>query len=124
MIKAISGGVTAPVGFKANGLYCGIKKSKASDLAIIFSERLCDAAGVFTTNKVKASCVVINSEHLKNGKAQAIIANSGNANCMTGKKGFADSKKMAQVAGDALGVSLEYILVASTGVIGHNLDRK
>ncbi|KKW08475.1 MAG: Arginine biosynthesis bifunctional protein ArgJ [Candidatus Kaiserbacteria bacterium GW2011_GWA2_49_19] len=121
MIKAISGGVTAPVGFKANGLYCGIKKSKASDLAIIFSERLCDAAGVFTTNKVKASCVVINSEHLKNGKAQAIIANSGNANCMTGKKGFADSRAMAFSVAKALDLKKEDVCVASTGVIGHNL---
>ena len=97
-------------------------KSKKKDLSLIYSETLCDAVGVFTTNKVQASCVVINKEHLKGGKAQAIIANSGNANCMTGKKGFADSKKMAQVAGDALGVSLEYILVASTGVIGQPLE--
>src|SRR3989344_1045904 len=121
--KLIDGGVTAPKGFSASGLHCGIKgKSKKKDLSLIYSETLCDAVGVFTTNKVQASCVVINKEHLKGGKAQAIIANSGNANCMTGKKGFADSKKMAQVAGDALGVSLEYILVASTGVIGQPLE--
>ncbi len=56
----IHGGVTAPLGFKANGILCGLKKSKKRDLALIVSEKLCDAAGVFTTNKVQASCVVIN----------------------------------------------------------------
>lgn len=120
-MKSISGGVTAPKGFKANGLYCGIKKPKSSDLALIYSEKPCDAAGVFTTNKVKASCVVINSGHLKNGKAQAIIANSGNANCMTGKRGFADSRAMAVSAARGLGLKTVDVCVASTGVIGHPL---
>ncbi len=63
-MKIIHGGVTAPSGFKASALYCGIKRSKKKDLALIYSERLCDAAGAFTTNKVQASCVVINKEHL------------------------------------------------------------
>ncbi|MDO8552811.1 MAG: bifunctional glutamate N-acetyltransferase/amino-acid acetyltransferase ArgJ [bacterium] len=120
-MKIISGGVTAPKGFKANGLYCGIKKSKNNDLALIYSEVPCAAAGVFTANKVHASCVEINQEHLKDGKAQAIIANSGNANCMTGKSGFENSRRMASVAARALGLKDSDVCVASTGVIGHSL---
>lgn len=120
-IKAIPGGVTAPKGFKANGLACGIKKAKNSDLALIYSEQPCNAAGVFTTNKVHASCVAISQSHLKYGHAQAIIANSGNANCMTGKKGFADSRTMASAAARGLGLYEKDVCVASTGVIGHPL---
>ena len=120
-MKIIRGGVTAPIGFYASGISCGIKTTGAKDLSLIYSETLCDAAGVFTTNKVQASCVVINKENLKNGKAQAIIANSGNANCMTGKRGFKDSRKMASVAADGLGIKENNICVASTGVIGHYL---
>lgn len=124
MTRAISGGVTAPTGFKANGVYCGIKKVKTNDLALIYSEKSCDAAGVFTTNEVQASCVVINQKHLKDGKAQAIIANSGNANCMTGKRGFADSRAMASSAAKELGLKEEDVCVASTGLIGHRLPIK
>ena len=123
-VKVIIGGVTAPKGFKANGLSCGIKSTGKNDLALIYSEKMCDAVGVFTTNKVKASCVVINSEHLKDGKAQAIIANSGNANCMTGKRGFKDSRTVASVVGKALGLRATDVCVASTGVIGHPLPIK
>ncbi|MDO8522444.1 MAG: bifunctional ornithine acetyltransferase/N-acetylglutamate synthase [bacterium] len=120
-MKSISGGVTAPKGFLANGLFCGIKETKKNDLALVYSEKMCKAAGVFTTNKVKASCVVVNSEHLKNGKAQAIIANSGNANCMTGKKGFENSRTMADSVARGLGLKTGAVCVASTGVIGHPL---
>ena len=76
-MKLIHGGVTAPIGFKASGLYCGIKKSKKKDLALIYSEKPCLAAGVFTTNKIQASCVVINKEYLKDARAQAIVARRG-----------------------------------------------
>ncbi len=117
----IKGGVTSPIGFKASGISCGIKKSGAKDLSLIYSEKLCDATGVFTTNKVKASCVIINGEHLKDGRAQAIIANSGVANCMTGKKGFRDSRTMASVVANGLGLRKGDVCVASTGVIGHYL---
>src|SRR3990167_10490754 len=120
-MKTIKGGVTAPTGFTASGLFCGIKKTNKKDLALIYSETPCTAAGVFTTNKVQASCVVINKTHLKDGKAQAIVANSGNANCMTGKSGFKDSETMAATVGKALHVSKQNVLVASTGVIGKPL---
>lgn len=123
-MKIIHGGVTAPLGFKAGGLYCGIKKSKRKDLALIVSERLCDAAGTFTTNRVQASCVTVNKDHLRNGQAQAIIANSGNANCMTGESGFENSRAMISAVARALGFKKKNVLVASTGVIGKPLPIK
>ncbi len=119
--KFTSGGITAPKGFTASGLFCGIKKSKKKDLVLIYSETPCVAAGVFTANKVQASCVVINKKHLKDGKAQAIVANSGNANCMTGKAGFKDSETMAASVGKALHAPKNNVLIASTGVIGKPL---
>ncbi|MEK7479709.1 MAG: bifunctional glutamate N-acetyltransferase/amino-acid acetyltransferase ArgJ [Patescibacteria group bacterium] len=119
--KFTTGGIAAPKGFTASGLFCGIKKSKKKDLALIYSEVPCTAAGVFTTNKVQASCVVINKKHLADGKAQAILANSGNANCMTGKSGFKDSETMAATIGTALHIAKQNVLVASTGVIGKPL---
>jgi glutamate N-acetyltransferase/amino-acid N-acetyltransferase len=123
-MKKIHGGVTAPLGFKAAGLYCGIKKSKRKDLALIVSERLCDAAGTFTTNQVQASCVVVNKDHLRDGKAQAVIANSGNANCMTGESGFENTRAMALAVARLLGLRKKNVLVASTGVIGKPLPIK
>ena len=123
-MKFLQGGVTAPLGFKANGLYCGIKKSKKKDLALIFSERLCDAAGAFTTNKVQASCVVINKEHLRDHMAQAVIVNSGNANCMTGESGFENSRHMIAATARQLRIKPSDVLVASTGVIGKPLPIK
>ncbi len=120
-MKTIHGGVTAPLGFRANGLYCGIKKSKRKDLALIYSERPCVATGAFTTNRVQASCVVINKEHLRDYNAQAIIANSGNANCMTGEQGFENTRTMASTAARLLRLRKRDVLVASTGVIGKPL---
>jgi len=123
-LKLIHGGVTAPIGFRANGIYCGIKKSKRRDLTLIVSEKICEAAGVFTTNKVQASCIVINKERLRDSKAQAIIANSGNANCMTGESGFENSRLMAATIARALRINKKSVLVASTGVIGKPLPIK
>ena len=123
-MKVIHGGITAPLGFKASGLYCGIKRSKKRDLALIVSEKICDAAGVFTTNKVQASCVVINKERLRDSKAQAIIANSGNANCMTGESGFENSRAMGMAVSRILKLRKNDVLVASTGVIGKPLPIK
>jgi glutamate N-acetyltransferase/amino-acid N-acetyltransferase len=123
-MRILPGGVTAPLGFKANGVFCGIKKSKKRDLTLIHSERPCDAAGVFTTNKVQASCVVVNKEHLRDLRAQTIIANSGNANCMTGRSGFENTRAMAAVTAKLLRVRPANVLVASTGVIGKPLPIK
>lgn len=120
-MKFVTGGVTAPDGFRANGIACGIKRSKKRDLALIVSERPCWAAGSFTTNRVQASCVTVNKEHLKDQRAQAIVANSGNANCMTGRSGADNTRTMAAATARLLRLERENVLVASTGVIGKPL---
>lgn len=117
-MKTISGGVTAPQGFKAGGLACGIKKNKSSDLAIVYSEVPAVAAGIFTTNRVQAAPVILSKEYLEKGKAQAIIANSGNANACLGAIGMEAARRMTAAAGKALGIPADSVLVASTGVIG------
>jgi glutamate N-acetyltransferase/amino-acid N-acetyltransferase len=121
MKEVIRGGITAPQGFRANGIFCGIKKSKKRDLMLIASETPCVAAGVFTTNQLKAACVQFNIKQLKNGQAQAILANSGNANCLTGTSGKRHNAQMAEAAAKALGISPSLVLTASTGVIGQKL---
>lgn len=117
-MKSISGGVTAPLGFKAGGTVCGIKKNQLPDLAIIYSEVPAEAAGIFTTNQVQAAPVILSKEFLKKGKAQAIIANSGNANACVGAAGLEAARRMAAAAGKALNIPMDSVLVASTGVIG------
>jgi glutamate N-acetyltransferase/amino-acid N-acetyltransferase len=117
--KVIENGVTAPLGFKASGVSCGIKKSGKQDLALIYSEGSALAAGMFTTNKFKAAPVLIDMKHLKESKNfRAIVVNSGNANACTGEKGLTDAEEMASVTADNLGIKKEEVLVASTGVIG------
>lgn len=119
-IKTIKGGVTAAKGFKASGLHCGIKKAKP-DLALVYSIAKAAAAGVYTTNVVKAAPVILTCEHLASGYAQAVVANSGNANACTGQRGFDDARQMAVFAGESLGVDSTDVVVASTGVIGVSL---
>ncbi|GBU27153.1 ornithine acetyltransferase [Treponema sp. R8-4-B8] len=118
-MKEVTGGVCAPKGFSAGGIRCGIKaSSQKKDLAVIFSQKVCDASAMFTTNKVKAASVRVSQENLASGKLRAIIANSGNANACTGQEGMAAAKRMAQLAADTLGISAGEVAVASTGVIG------
>jgi glutamate N-acetyltransferase/amino-acid N-acetyltransferase len=117
----IEGGVTAPAGFLAGGLHCGIKKDGQPDLAIIFSERSAAVAGVFTRNLVKAAPVLYNQHVLKHGSARAIVVNSGNANAVTGKQGKVDAEAMARTAERCLGLAPLEAAVASTGVIGQTL---
>jgi glutamate N-acetyltransferase/amino-acid N-acetyltransferase len=117
-MKIVNGSVTAPQGFLAQGVEARIKKDNTKDVAIIYSEQPCVAAGVFTTNKVRAACVDINRAHLENGLAQAILVNSGNANACTGKQGWEDTLAMARMAADRLQINAGDTLVASTGVIG------
>jgi glutamate N-acetyltransferase/amino-acid N-acetyltransferase len=109
-------------GFKAAAVAAGIKKAGGLDLALIFSDREAVAAGVFTTNKVKAAPVVLSQEHVRRGKARAIIANAGNANACTGRAGFLAAKRTAEIAAGELGIEPEEVLVASTGVIGAPLN--
>ncbi|NLL39920.1 MAG: bifunctional glutamate N-acetyltransferase/amino-acid acetyltransferase ArgJ [Clostridiales bacterium] len=122
IFKEIPGGVTAPSGFKAAGIHCGIKaRSLKKDLMLIVSEKTCAAAGVYTKNIVKAAPILLTMEHLKDGRAAAIIANSGNANaCAENDK--ENAKKMALLASRGLNVPLEDVAVASTGIIGQPLD--
>jgi len=109
-------------GFKASAVKAGLKKDKGLDLALIFSERETAVAGVFTTNKVVAAPVILTREHTKNGRARAIIANAGNANACTGKAGFNDARRTAELVADKLGIGSDEVLVASTGVIGQPLN--
>ena len=122
-IKFIEGGVCAPAGFTANGILTHIKASRTkNDTALVFSEKPCNAAGVFTQNRVKAESVKISKNHLADGKAQALIAISGNANCCTGAQGAENAYRMAKCTADALGIKTEDVIVYSTGVIGAQLD--
>ena len=119
----INKGVTAPKGFKAAGIHCGLKKSSLKkDLAIIYSDVTATACGVYTKNKVKGAPLLITKEHLNNKCAQAIIINSGNANTCTGDDGLEKAKKMASLCGKALNIKADDVLVASTGVIGVPLN--
>lgn len=116
-------GITAPIGFLASGIHCGLKKSTLKkDLALIYSEVPATAAGVYTQNKVKGAPLIITKEHLTNKTAQAIIINSGNANTCTGTDGLNKAKKTATVCGRALNLKPHDVLVASTGVIGVPLN--
>jgi len=122
-VRAIDGGVTAPSGFRASGLHCGIKASGKPDLSLIVSDAPASAAGVFTVNLAKAAPVYLCQDHLgsSGGRATAIVTNSGCANACTGPQGVADAEEMARITANALGCSEDQVLVASTGVIGVNL---
>ena len=113
----IEGGVTAAKGFRAAGIHCGIKEKK-KDLALVVCDTLASAAGMFTTNAVRAAPVLLSQERIQSGVARAIIVNSGNANACTGVQGMRDAAEMAALTAQALGVAEEFVLVASTGVIG------
>jgi len=109
-------------GFKAAGIAAGIKKNNKKDLGLIVSEVPAGVAGVFTCNKVQAAPVLLTKERIKSGTCQAIIVNSGNANCCTGEQGMADAATMAQLAASGLAIAEDMVLVASTGVIGQPLQ--
>ncbi|HAA77574.1 TPA: ornithine acetyltransferase [Candidatus Latescibacteria bacterium] len=110
-----------PVGYTASGLACGIYPDGRKDIALIASDRPASAAGMFTTNRVQAAPVHLNREHLIDGKAQAILINSGNANACTGEKGMANARHEAALIADRLSLTPEDVLVNSTGVIGVQL---
>lgn len=120
--KFIKGGVTAPQGFTAQGVCASVKPSNKTkrDLALIYSDVLCNAAAVFTKNLVKSDTIAVTKKHLENGKAQAVIVNSGNANTCNAD-GYEKAEQMCKIAADALNVSEQDVIVASTGVIGQVL---
>ena len=113
----INGSVCAAQGFHAAGLHAGFKKSKKKDLSLIYSEKLCDAAAAYTTNKVKGCTLRLTMEHLADGKAQAVITNSGYANTLA-PNGMEIAKKTCELTGAALGIKTQDVVVCSTGVIG------
>lgn len=118
---ALRGGVTLPLGFRAVGIHCGVKKAK-KDLALIISDVPAVGAGVFTQNRVQAAPVVLSKRQIALRRAvRAIVVNSGNANACTGEHGEADARTMADVTAEALGIAPTEVLVASTGVIGEPL---
>ena len=118
----LKGGVTAPKGFLANGLNAGIKNNVKKDMALVFSEKPCVAAGVFTTNKVKAAPVKWDYKVVhESAYAQAVVVNSGVANACTGTRGYEYCKDMAQTLSDKMGIPADSVLIASTGVIGKQL---
>ena len=130
--KIIDGGVCAPKGFKANGVYCGIKKSASAeqnpnvphknDLGMIVSDEMCTCAAVYTTNKVKGAPILVTKSNLEktSNHAKAVIVNSKNANTCNAD-GVEKASKMCELAAEALGIDDSEVVVASTGVIGQIL---
>ncbi len=119
-MEIIQGGVTAPLGFSAAGVRCGIKK-RGKDLALIFSGPPAAAVGTLTANRMRASSVEWAEAILRRGRARAVVANSGCANCCTGRRGARDTREMARLAARLLGIRPDEVFVASTGVIGQPL---
>ncbi len=121
-MKTVSGGVCAAKGFKAAGIHCGIRKNKTKkDLALIVSDVPASAAAVYTTNLVKGAPLTVTKNNIADGKAQAIICNSGNANTCNAN-GIEIAEKMCELVSDKLGIAKEDVVVASTGVIGQPLS--
>jgi glutamate N-acetyltransferase/amino-acid N-acetyltransferase len=121
--QTIVGGVTAPAGFRASGIACGIKANGKPDLALLISDTPASAAAVFTTNVAQAAPILVSREHLQHSgrRATVVIVNSGCANACTGDDGLRDAREMARLAAMAVGCAIESVLVASTGVIGVKL---
>ena len=121
-MNIIEGGICAAKGFTAGGVHCGIRKNKTKrDLSLIFSEKKASAAAVYTTNLVKGAPLAVTKIHLMDGKAQAVICNSGNANTCNAD-GIEIATKMAELTASTMGIDKEDVVVASTGVIGQPLS--
>lgn len=121
-MKTIPGGVCAAKGFTASGIHCGIRKNHSKrDLALIASAAPAHAAAVYTTNLVKGAPLTVTKQHIADGRAQAVVCNSGNANTCNAN-GVEIAEQMSALVGAALGIAPEDVVVASTGVIGQPLD--
>jgi len=119
--QLLQGGLTAVPGFFAAGLSSGIKKGGLADLALIYADTPCRVAGLFTQNQFCAAPLQLNKRHLEKGLGRAIVVNSGNANAFTGAQGMRDAEAMARAAAQSLGLPVDAVYVASTGVIGERL---
>jgi glutamate N-acetyltransferase / amino-acid N-acetyltransferase len=113
--------VTAAQGFRASGVAAGLKSSGRPDIAVVASDEIATAAGVFTTNRVQAAPVQLSRRVLRRGRLRAVVLNSGGANACTGADGLADAEQTAATAAEALGCRVEEVAVASTGLIGVRL---
>ncbi|CUS34713.1 bifunctional glutamate N-acetyltransferase/amino-acid acetyltransferase ArgJ [Candidatus Nitrospira nitrificans] len=120
-MKSKTVGITAPLGFQAAGIHCGIKKSGLLDLALCVSDVSGPIAGVFTKNRVAAAPVLLDRRHLRSRRGRAIIVNSGNANACTGEQGLGAAKAMATAVAQQLSIPTHQVFVGSTGVIGRML---
>lgn len=121
MMKPTHIGITAPLGFRAAGIHCGIKKKDLLDLALCVSDMSGPIAGVFTKNRVVAAPVLLDRQHLRSRRGRAIIVNSGNANACTGAQGLLAAKAMATAVAQQLSIPVPHVFVGSTGVIGRVL---
>ena len=110
----LDGGITAVPGILAGGVAAGIKPSGKKDLALIYSSVPARAAAVFTQNQIKGAPVVVSQEHVRDGRAQAILASSGCSNVCTGEQGVKDAREMTRIVGELLHVSPRQVLIAST----------
>lgn len=121
-MKIIDGGVCAPKGFKASGIYCGIRKNRTKkDLALIYSQVPAITSAVYTTNLVKGAPLIVTKNHIENGIAQAVICNSGNANTCN-SNGIEIAEQMSELIAKPLNINANDVVVASTGVIGQPLN--
>ncbi|WP_414841488.1 bifunctional ornithine acetyltransferase/N-acetylglutamate synthase [Enterococcus saccharolyticus] len=120
-MEKIKGTIASPIGFHADGIHCGLKRKKL-DLGWIYSDVPASVAGVFTTNQVQAAPIKQSKEVIQGGKIQGILVNSGNANACTGEEGLANAKQMQVLTSEKLGIDASLVAVASTGVIGHQLE--
>lgn len=120
-MKTIQGGITAPQGYQANGISCGIKRSGKLDLGLIYSTVPAVTVGVFTKNSIKAAPLIVTMRKIKKAVAQAVIVNSGNANCYTGPFGLKYAEESTTLVAKQLGLHPDRVLVTSTGIIGKQL---
>jgi glutamate N-acetyltransferase/amino-acid N-acetyltransferase len=120
-LEAVTGGVTAPLGFFAGGVECGVRGSAGLDLGLLYSEYPCASAGVYTKNAFVGAPLEITRRAVEAGSVRAVIVNSGNANAATGQRGVEDAEAMQESAARSLGLSAWEVAVASTGVIGERL---
>lgn len=124
MLKFIQGGVCAANGFSANGIHSGLKASrKTFDTALVYSQKLCDAAGLFTSNKVKAECVKYTMKKIAGKKMQAAVCNVCYANACTGAEGYETAALTAQAVAKELKINPDHVIVCSTGIIGQPVPR-
>ncbi|HEX8996411.1 MAG TPA: bifunctional glutamate N-acetyltransferase/amino-acid acetyltransferase ArgJ [Ktedonobacterales bacterium] len=123
-VRLVDGGVTAAPGFRAGSVSCGVKSADGTpDLAMLVADGPCVTVGTFTTSHTPSHTVILCKEHLAatGGSAQAVVVNSGNANCFNGERGMRDAQQMARLAAEKLGIDPQLVMVSSTGIIGRPL---